>query len=99
MDVPRSPVCIRRACGARRQEVGSLSPEQDYWLIRPLIDAGLGLDGIRDLLFRLAFAAIVTEGQGTAASVTTLVDNQPPEIRCAWTEVIGRMISLHSSTS
>jgi hypothetical protein len=87
------------ACGARRQEVGSLSPEQDYWLIRPLIDAGLGLDRIRDLLFRLAFAAIVSEGQDTAASVTTLVDDQPPEIRCAWTEAIGRMISLHSSTS
>jgi hypothetical protein len=99
MDVPRSPVCIRRACGARRQKVGSLSPEQDYWLIRPLIDAGLGLDRIRDLLFRLAFTAIVSEGQDTAASVTTLVDDQPPEIRCAWTEVIGRMISLHSSTS
>ena len=77
----------------------SLTPEQQYWVIRPLVDAGLGMDRIRDLLFRLSFEEIVSEGQGTAASVTTLVDDQPPEIRCAWTEVIGRMISLRGSIS
>jgi hypothetical protein len=79
--------------------VGSLTPEQHYWVIRPLIDAGLGLDRIRDLLFHLGFEAILSEGQGTVASVTDLVSDQPADVQAAWSEVIGRMISLHRSTS
>ena len=79
--------------------MGSLTPEQHYWVIRPLIDAGLGLDRIRDLLFRLGFEAILSEGQGTVASVTDLVSDRPADVQAAWSEVIGRMISLHRSTS
>ena len=78
----------------RRPVVGSLSPQQHEWLIRPLVDAGLGLDRIRDLLFRLGFEAIVSEGRGTAAQVTTIVSTEPPHVQAAWHEVIGRMIAL-----
>jgi hypothetical protein len=83
----------------RRQVVGSLSPQQHEWVIRPLIDAGLGLDRIRDLLFRLGFEAIVSEGRGTAAQVTTIVRHEPPHVQAAWHEVIGRMLSLHRSNA
>ena len=86
-----------RPC-ARRPVVGSLSPQQYEWLVRPLIDAGLGLDRIRDLLFRLGFAAIISEGRGTAAEVTSLVSDEPSHVRAAWYEVVDRMISLHRST-
>jgi hypothetical protein len=79
--------------------VGSLSPQQYEWIIRPLVDAGLGLDRVRDLLFRLGFEAIVSEGRGTAAQVVHLVDAEPPHVRAAWHEVIGRMIALHRSTA
>ena len=79
--------------------MGSLSPQQHEWVIRPLIDAGLGLDRIRDLLFRLGFEAIVSEGRGTAAQVTTMVRDQPPHVQAAWTEVITRMISMHRSSA
>ncbi|TFV63738.1 UNVERIFIED_ORG: hypothetical protein E4P37_14310 [Bacillus sp. AZ43] len=75
--------------------MGSLSPQQYEWVIRPLLDAGLGLDRIRDLLFRLGFEAIVSEGRGTAAQVSTLVRDQPVAVRAAWPEVIDRMIALH----
>lgn len=75
----------------------SLSPQQCEWIVRPLIDAGLGLDRIRDMLFRLAFADIVSEGRGTAAEVTTLVSDQPSHVQAAWHEVVDRMISLHRS--
>lgn len=83
----------------RRPVVGSVSPQQYEWVVRPLIDAGLGLDRIRDLLFRLGFAAIVSEGRGTAAEVTVLVSDEPPHVRAAWYEVVDRMISLHRSTA
>jgi hypothetical protein len=79
--------------------VGSLSPQQHEWVIRPLIDAGLGLDRIRDLLFRLGFEAIVSEGRGTAAHVASLVDAEPPHVRAAWHEVIGRMLSPSRSNA
>ncbi len=79
--------------------MGPVSSQHDEWVIRPLIDAGLGLDRIRDLLFRLGFEAIVSEGRGTAAQVTTLVVHEPPHVRAAWNEVIGRMLSLHPSTA
>lgn len=79
--------------------VGSLSVQQHEWVIRPLIDAGLGLDRIRDLLFRLGFAAIVSEGRGTAAEVVTMVDGEPPHVRAAWHEVIDRMISTQRSNA
>ena len=77
--------------------MGSLTPEQHYWVVQPLIDAGLAPDVIRDLLFRLCFAVIVSEGQDTVAEVTGVVEDQPVAVRTAWTEVIGRMLSLHGA--
>jgi hypothetical protein len=77
--------------------VGSLSPEQHYRIIEPLVDAGLELERIRDLLFRLAFDAIVSEGGTTVSRLTDVVRDQPPEVRAAWTQVIGRMIALGAS--
>jgi hypothetical protein len=77
--------------------VGPLTPEQRYWVIRPLIEAGLGLDRIRDLLFRLGFEAVVSEGGTTVASVRNVVRDRPDDVQTAWTEVIGRMIAVHWS--
>jgi hypothetical protein len=73
--------------------VGSLSPEQLYRIIEPLVDAGLELEQIRVLLFRLAFDAVVNEGCTTVAYVTTVVRDQPPEVQAAWMRAIGRMIT------
>jgi hypothetical protein len=79
--------------------VGSLTPQQYDWVIRPLVDAGLGLDRIRDLLFRLGSEAIVSEGRGTAAQVTTMVSEQPAHVQEAWAEVCARMVSLNRSNA
>jgi hypothetical protein len=79
--------------------VGSLPHQQHEWVIRPLIDAGLGLDRIRELLFRLGFEAIVSEGRSTAAQVSTMVSSEPPHVQAAWHQVIGRMISMDRSTA
>jgi hypothetical protein len=75
--------------------VGWVAPEQRYWIIEPLIDAGLELDQIRDLLFRISFDAIVNEGRCLVASVTELVGDQPAEIQAAWTTTVGRMLDMH----
>jgi hypothetical protein len=75
--------------------VWSFIPEQQYWIIEPLIEAGLDLDEVRDLIFRLGFEAIVSEGADTVGSVQGVVSDQPADVQAAWTEVIGRMIGLY----
>jgi len=66
------------------------APEQQYWIIEPLLDAGLDLEQIRVLLFRVAFEDIV----GTSdTALTALVGDQPPAVQAAWRHAIGRMIT------
>ena len=77
--------------------MGSLTPEQLYGVIEPLVDAGLELDQIRGLLFHLAFDAIVSEGTTTVSDVTTVVRDQSPQVQAAWLRVIGRMIAIGPS--
>ncbi len=70
------------------------APDQQYWLIEPLLDAGLGLDEIRTLVFDLGFQAIVSEDSGTVADVLDVVRDQPLAVRLAWQAMIGRMLDL-----
>jgi hypothetical protein len=77
--------------------MGSLVPEEQCWLVQPLVDAGLGLDQIRTLVFRLAFDDIVSEGGTTLASVRDVVAGQPARIQSAWTEMIRRMLTLEGA--
>lgn len=75
----------------------SPSPEQLYRVIEPLADAGLEREQIRDLLFRLAFEAIVSEDGMPVPRLTDVVRDQPPEVQAAWLRVIGRMIVLSAA--
>ena len=77
--------------------MGTPSPEQLYRVIEPLADAGLEREQIRDLLFRLAFDAIVSEDGMALPCLTDVVRDQPPEVQAAWLRVIGRMIALGAS--
>ena len=72
----------------------SIAPDQQYWLLQPLLDAGVGLDLIRVLLFRLGFEDVVAEGRGTVAGLHAVVADQPAEVRMAWAQMIGRMLAL-----
>ena len=62
-------------------------------MIQPLVEAGLAMDEIRTVLFRLAFDAIVGED---GAAVADIVVNQPPRVRAAWVETVGRLLALPS---
>lgn len=62
--------------------------EDHYWLVEPLLDAGMPLEEIRTLVVRLA-----CDDDG----VLSLVADQPPRVQAAWHETIGRMISMGSS--
>ena len=70
--------------------MGRPAPEQDYWIIEPLLEAGLDLEQIRVLLFRVAFEGIVGEGH---TALTALVGDQSPAVQAAWRRAIGRMIA------
>jgi hypothetical protein len=70
------------------------APEQQYWIIQPLLDAGLGLDEIRTLVFDLGFQAIVSADGGTVADVLEVVRDRPVAVRLAWQAMIGRMLDL-----
>jgi hypothetical protein len=74
--------------------VGQLARKQVHWVIEPLLAAGLTVDRIEVLVFRLGFEAVVSEGHGTAADVHSVVAAEPAEVQAAWAATIGRMIEL-----
>jgi hypothetical protein len=70
--------------------VGVLGRETPLWVVQPLLDAGLGLEQIGCLVFRLAFEGVVGEGRGPHH----LVADRPPEVRAAWARTVGRLLLL-----
>jgi hypothetical protein len=74
--------------------VGGHEAEQCSWIVAPLVEAGLGPEHIRALVFRLGFEAIVDGGPALHERVTGLVRNEPAEVRAAWTTMIGRMLTV-----
>ena len=70
--------------------MGPESREHQCWLIEPLLEAGLGLEEIRGLVFRLAFEAVV--GVDDPSGAQRLVDDQPLHVQAAWARTIDRMI-------
>ena len=64
------------------------------WVIEPLLEAGLTVDQVEVLVFRLGFEAVVSEGRGTVASVQAVVAAEPPQVQSAWAVTVGRMIEL-----
>jgi hypothetical protein len=74
---------------AGRREDGYVwwfAPEQQRWVLQPLVDVGLADDEIRALLHRLARA--------TDRAPHTLVSDEPAPVRAAWTHTIDRMLTL-----
>ena len=76
----------------------SCAREQQQWVVQPLLDAGVDLDRIRDLVFRLAFEDIVSEGRETLRCVTTLVGDQAPAVQAAWLQTLVRMLTVELPT-
>jgi hypothetical protein len=74
--------------------VDGVAHPQPHWLIQPLIEAGLDLEEIRTLVFRLGFDVLVGRDgtAGLAGVVTDPVTDRPPEVQAAWAEMIGRML-------
>jgi hypothetical protein len=68
----------------------SPSPQQQDWIIQPLLDAGLAREEICTLVFRLAFQGIVTDGP--LAGLQALVADHPVRVRAAWVRTISRLI-------
>ena len=61
--------------------------------MQPLLDAGLDADEVCELLFRLAFEAIVEEWPDRATGLADLARNHPPAVHRAWVMVLDRMLS------
>jgi hypothetical protein len=74
--------------------VASSARERHQWVVQPLIDAGMAPGQIADLVFRLAFQDIVSEGRDTLAALPRLVADRPPEVRTAWAQTIARLLLL-----
>ena len=71
--------------------------EQTYWLVQPLVDAGLPLEEISALVSRLGFEAVVGRRQGLDDLVLGIVGDLPRDVRAAWVETVSRMIELPAS--
>ena len=66
------------------------APEEQRWIIEPLLHAGLDLEVVSDLVVRLAFEGVL----GTSArDMLGLAADQPAEVQAAWWHTLGRMIS------
>ncbi len=70
-----------------------METSEPHRIIQPLIDAGLGLDEVRTLLFRVSFDCLVSEGGCDLSDVTAFLGPQPGAVRAAWLETVDRMMS------
>ncbi|WP_040337060.1 hypothetical protein [Candidatus Blastococcus massiliensis] len=73
-----------------------MDPRQ--WILQPLVDAGLPPQTIADLLFRLSFEAVASDGT-LAGGAHAVVDGRPAPVRAAWVETLSRMIAAAELTS
>ena len=64
-----------------------------YWLVQPLVEAGLRIEEIGELVGRLGFEAVVCDSRTFDARASSLVDGLPAGVRAAWVETIHRMIT------
>ncbi|MGY1663939.1 hypothetical protein ACI78Q_22135 [Geodermatophilus sp. SYSU D00705] len=71
-----------------------LTEEERHWIIQPLLDAGLELEEICELVFRLSFEILVNEGPSALADLRNVVEGQPGDIQAAWVRTIDRMITV-----
>jgi hypothetical protein len=78
--------------------VTSVPPDHQRWLVQPLIDAGLVEDEVRDLLFRLAFEAIVDDRPDGAPTLADLARDKAPSVHQAWIGVLDRMLGDRETT-
>ena len=70
----------------------SVGRPDHQWILQPLVDAGLEVEEIRDVLLRVACAGI--EGlHDLDVSVLNAVADRPVPVRAAWMETVNRMIT------
>jgi kynureninase len=93
MSTPRSRR-IQAGGPLRSPGVTSFAGEQQQWVVQPLIDAGVSVDRIHELVFDLAFADLVSEGRDTLTAVSALVAGHSEAVRVAWAQTIARLLVL-----
>src|SRR4051812_20898331 len=76
--------CIRSGRCRRKPSVERLTPDLQSWVVEPLLEAGLDLEEIRSLVFRLAFESIVDAASGPAAILRNVVAGEPEAVQSAW---------------
>jgi hypothetical protein len=91
MNFPASRPAIRGDGGLRTPDV-TMPGSPVLRAIQPLLDAGLHVDEIRDLLFRVSFACLATAGQCDVSDATAFLGPQPAAVRAAWIETVDRML-------
>jgi hypothetical protein len=65
--------------------------DQQFWIIEPLLEAGLEVEQITELVFRLSFEIVVRASP--LEHVTRLAHDRPPAVQAAWRQAIGRMMT------
>jgi len=76
------------------------TPEsEELWVIAPLLEAGLDLDDVRELLFRVSFECVVRPGQADPAGTPALLEDRPAAVRAAWIETVDRMLRVPEAST
>jgi hypothetical protein len=87
------PARIRNEAELRKQDV-AMPGSEDLWTIQPLLDAGLDLDEVGDLLFRFSFECLVETGQCDVWDAGALLPSRSTAVRAAWIETVDRMLRV-----
>ena len=82
----RTPALLRRP----DMEGDEARPQ---WIVEPLLDAGIDVDDVRTLLFRVTFECL-TGGRNDISDVSAFLGEQPPPVRAAWVETVNRMLGM-----
>lgn len=66
---------------------------QPQWIVAPLLGAGLTVDDVRTLLFRVTFECLVG-GRRDISDVSAFLGERPAHVRTAWIETVNRMLGM-----
>ena len=66
----------------------------ELWVIQPLLEAGLELDEVCELLFLVSLTSLVSSPPCDILDAPALLGHRPPAVRAAWMETVDRMLRV-----
>lgn len=66
----------------------------ELWIIQPLLEVGLGLDEVCELLFLVSFRSMANPERCDVLDATEFLGHRSASVRAAWIETVDRMLGI-----